>query len=300
MEFNQKLLFVTGKGGTGKSVLASILAVRFANENKKVLLIDAEAAGGIAQQFEHAPVGYQPVEVARNIYVLQTNTDDALSEYLRLYAKIPSWAKITPLARLIDLVSHAAPGVQEILVTGKICYETKKIIENESEYDLVIVDAPSSGHVLSLLDAPRALSELVSRGMIQAQTQWMQDIIHNGETTGVVVVTTTDDVVLSETHELISDIETNTNVAIAGIVINKDMADLGTQQTDLEFVPSSSDLIDRASRYYMALIKQTREAAHTLDDYPLFVFPFLTNLSPALRTLMKNAERFAPVVRSES
>ncbi len=297
LEFNQKLLFVTGKGGTGKSFIASILGVRCALEGKKVLLIDSEATGLLAEQFEHSPVGYEPVEVSENIYILQSNTDDALAQYLHLYAKIPTWAKITPLARVIDLVANAAPGVREILVTGKICFETKKILDGESDFDVIIVDAPSSGHVISLLDAPRALAELVSRGMIQTQTQWMQDILHDADTTGVVVVTTTDDVVLTETLDLLEKIETTTDVSISNVIINKDMADLGNLASKVNHENSRSPVIERALSYYTDLIEQTRKVVTVFDNYNLSAFPFIADTIPSLRALMKNKSSLVSVER---
>ena len=295
LEFSQKLLFVTGKGGTGKSFLTSVLGVRYAEEGKRVLLIDAEATGAIAEQFEHASIGYEPVEVAKNIFVLQSNTDEALAEYLNLYAKIPTWAKLTPLARLIDLVSNAAPGVREILITGKVCYEAKKMLDGDSDFDIIVVDAPSSGHVISILDAPRALSELVSRGMIQNQTSWMQEILADKEITGVLVATTTDEVVLAETHDLVGKIKDSTEVDIAGIIINKDVADLGISAGKVEVVKNPSSKLDKVRNFYLARIEQTRLAIEQFERFPLFAVPLINDSASSLRSLMKNAHRFVSI-----
>lgn len=299
LEFDHKLLFVTGKGGTGKTLLTSVLGIRYAAEGKKVLLIDAENSGTLAYQFEHGPVGYSAVEVTPDISILQVNTDDALAEYLQLYAKIPTWAKITPLARLIDLISHAAPGVREILVAGKIGFEAKKIIDGESDFDIVIVDAPSSGHVISLIDAPRALSDMAARGLIRGQTQWLQDILHNAAVTGVVVVTTNEEVVISETRDLLQDIETLTEVAIAGVVINKDVADLGHHHVDSGIhssIPAHGSLLYvNARSYYLELIDKTRLLAHTFGNTPVFTFPLVSDITPTVRSLTKSARNFLRV-----
>lgn len=292
LEFSQKLLFVTGKGGTGKSFLASILAVKYAAQGKKVLLIDAESTGDTAEHFEHSQVGYDPVEVSNNIFILQSRTDEALSEYLKLNAKIPTWTKVTPLARLIDLVSNAAPGVKEILVTGKICFEAKQIIDGESDFEMIIVDAPSSGHVISMLDAPRALAELVSKGMIQEQTKWMQEILNDKKFTGVVVVTTTDEVVLRETNDLIGKIEDLTKVSIAGIVINKDIANLSIESQEIQELTPVSENIGKIREYYKSGILRTRKIAQDFQKYPLFSLPFTTEKIPSLRTSMKYSKQF--------
>lgn len=285
LELNHSLVFVTGKGGTGKSFLSGVLSTCASGHDKKVLLIDAEGSGSLARIFEHNDVGYEPVEVYKNIFLCEAHTDDALTEYLHLYAKMPSWAKITPLARLIDLVSHAAPGVKEILVTGKICYEVKKIFDGESDYDLVIVDAPSSGHIVSLLDAPNALSEIVSRGMIQGQTQWMSDVLLDPRT-GVCIVTTPDDIVVNETRELIDTIAT-TDVSIAHVLLNKDIA------YSLDSAPikpsTKSNVITQTYEYFTALAEQSHRVREEFRQYNLVSFPLIALESPTIRSLIKHA-----------
>lgn len=295
LEFSQNLLFVTGKGGTGKSFLAGILAARYADEGMKVLLVDAEATGNVCEHFEHGPVGYEPTEISKNIFALECRTDEALSEYLKLNAKIPTWTKITPLARLIDLVSNAAPGVKEILVTGKICFEAKRIIEKESDFEIIIVDAPSSGHVVSLLDAPRALAELVSRGIIQSQTTWMQNILNDKDFTGVVVCATTEEIVLAETIDLLEDIQTSTEVEIVGVVINKDIANLSGDALSRESNDAESEHITKLRKYYESLIAQTNQASKQFSSFKLFSLPLISEPIPSLRTLKKYADRFLPV-----
>jgi anion-transporting ArsA/GET3 family ATPase len=294
LERKQKLLFFTGKGGTGKSFLSAIAAVNAALDGKKVLLIDAEGSGTLARIFERDDIGYQPSEVHPGIFLSETHTDEALAEYLNLYAKIPTWAKITPLARLIDLVSHAAPGVKEILITGKICFETKKIFDGESDFDLVIVDSPSSGHVVSLLDAPQALSEIVSRGAIQSQTQWMSDVLSD-ERTSVVVVCAPDDIVVSETKELVDEITSKTSVAISQIVINKDIAH-ALQGEDFPPKPNkTSTLIADTYDYYIALSKASLDVRTQFPLYSLASFPLIAMETPSIRSLVKHHSEMTDV-----
>jgi anion-transporting ArsA/GET3 family ATPase len=292
LEFDSPLLFVTGKGGTGKTVVTAALAMHYGAQGKKVLLIDSENSGDLARVFEHESVGYQPVELTRNVFLTQTSTDDALTEYLRLYAKIPTWAKLTPLARLIDIVSNTAPGVREILITGKICFETKKILEGNSDFDMVIVDAPSSGHVISILDAPRALSEIVSRGMIQNQTEWMQDILHDENQTKVLVVTTSDDVVIAESRELISQIRSETQTHLGGVIVNKQIADLRAPLSAEE----SGGVMTRVRTYYGQVIQRMKNAIDSMDTPCVYSFPLLLGAS-TLRSLAKNSNAFDRIDR---
>ena len=85
--------------------------------------------------------------------------------------------RIGPLANVFDFVANAAPGVKEILTVGKVCWEVRESIEGRADWDLVVVDAAATGHVLAQLDAPRTIRELVHTGPIRSQTEWMLEIL---------------------------------------------------------------------------------------------------------------------------
>ncbi len=294
LEHNEVLTFVTGKGGTGKSFLSCLLAVKSAHEGKRVLLIDSENTGDLTEIFEHEQVGYDPVEVYNNVWISQISTDDSLAEYLKLYAKVPTWAKITPLARLIDLVSHAAPGVKEILVCGKICFETKKIMDGESDFDVIIVDAPSSGHVISLLDAPNALSEMVSKGGLQNQTQWMSEIL-KANSTNVVITALPEEVVVSETKQLVDEITSRTSISIREIILNRDISYDLDEKSIPKKIDSDSKTIKEVFEYYKQQVKQSVEIRNSFPKHTITSFPRIMIESPNIRTLIKYRDALLPI-----
>ena len=111
------------------------------------------------------------------------NTEESLKEYLSLQLKLPLIARIGPLARTFDFVATAAPGVKEILTVGKLTWEVR-----EDNYDLVVVDAPATGHIVGQLRAPEAIRELVSVGLVRDQTEWMTELLTDASRTGVVIV----------------------------------------------------------------------------------------------------------------
>ena len=116
------------------------------------------------------PLVFEPRQVDRNLFAMAMNTEDSLKEYLRLFVKVPLVGRIGPLARTFDFVADAAPGVKEILAVGKLAYEAR-----ERHYDLVVVDAEASGHIVAQIGAPRVIRELVQVGMVREQTAWMID-----------------------------------------------------------------------------------------------------------------------------
>lgn len=220
---DHKLLFVTGKGGVGKTTVAAGLALRAAATGKHTLVCEVDAKGDLATFLEVGPLAFEPRKVEADLWAMCMQTEESLKEYLRLQLKVPLLARIGPLARTFDFVASAAPGVKEILIVGKFCYEVL-----EKNYDLIVVDASATGHVVSQLAAPQAINELVQVGLVRSQTSWMLDILGDPALTGAVIVATPQEMPVTETLELRERLVAETNVALAGVVVNRVLPELFT------------------------------------------------------------------------
>ena len=143
-------------------------------------------------------------------------TEDALREYIRIYVKIPFVSRIGILAQTLDFVADAAPGVKEILAVGKVCYEARS-----GEFDLVVVDAESSGHIVSQLSTPRTIRSLAQVGMLREQTDWMINMLSDPNTTSAVIVTTPEESPVDETIELVAALRKDANVDVPLIIVNR-------------------------------------------------------------------------------
>jgi anion-transporting ArsA/GET3 family ATPase len=218
------LLFVTGKGGVGKTSIAAALGSLAASRGRRTLLCEVDAKGNLADAFETAATEFREREIAPGLWAMAMDTEASLKEYLRLQLKLPLLARLGPLARTFDFVANAAPGVKEILTVGKLCYEVR-----ERHYDLVVVDAPASGHIVGQLAAPEAINNLVKVGLVRDQTGWMLDILGNAATTGVVVVATPEEMPVNETLELAGRLREETVVDLAGVVVNRVLPELFTR-----------------------------------------------------------------------
>ena len=131
---DRRLLFVTGKGGVGKSTVAAGLALLAAERGKRTLVCEVDAKGALSDMFEVSTTDFTPREVQPRLFAMSMDTEESLKEYLSLQLKIPLVARIGPLARTFDFIANAAPGVKEILTVGKLCWEVR-----ERHYDLVVV-----------------------------------------------------------------------------------------------------------------------------------------------------------------
>jgi anion-transporting ArsA/GET3 family ATPase len=254
---DRRLVFVTGKGGVGKTTVAAGLGLLAARSGRRTLVCEVDATGALGAAFECGPLRYTARPVTDRLWAMAMDTEDSLREYLKLQLRVPFVARLGPLARAFDFVASAAPGVREILTIGKLCWEVR-----ERRYDLVVVDAAASGHIVGQLSAPRAIAGLVSVGPVRDQTRWMLDLLEDPATTGLAIVTTCAEMPVAETLELADRVRVETAVELAAVVVNRVLPELFGRDEERVFDglrspaarsvlrdvlgPGSDDLLDAA------------------------------------------------------
>lgn len=294
-----KLVFVTGKGGVGKTTVASALALFASQQGKRVLICEVDAKGDVAGFYEAPPTGFNEKELLPGLFAMTMDTEASLREYLKLQLRIPVVGRIGPLAKAFDFVATAAPGVREILTVGKLCYEVR-----ERRYDMVVVDAPASGHIIGQLAAPQAINDLVKVGLIRSQTEWMLEILSDPERTGLVAVCTPEEMPVNETIELTARVADETTVHLSAVVVNRVLPELFGRQEESVFdalgAPGpSADLTELAGGDVTPVLEAARLAVtmrrtrsthlERLRDgidtaVPLLFLPYLFTRSHGLRT----------------
>ena len=227
---DRKLLFVTGKGGVGKTTISAGLALLAATKGKRTLVCEMDAKGDLASSYEVPPVGFDPKEVAPNLWAMSMDPEASLRQYLALQLRLPRVTGMGPVTRMFDFVASAAPGVREIVSVGKLCWEVR-----ERHYDLVVADAVSSGHIIGQLSAPQAINGLVQVGLVRQQTGWMLEILSDRSTCGVVVVATPEEMPVTEAVELAGRLEKETTVATAAVVVNRVLPELFGKREEQAF-----------------------------------------------------------------
>ena len=215
--FKRRVLWVTGKGGTGKSTVAAALGVLAAAAGLRTLLIDVEARGDVARFLEAGPPRYDAKEALPNLYHLAIQPEEVLDEYLRVAMRMPRVRRIGPVRKIFDFIATAAPGIKEVLIAGKIGFEERA----KNRWDLIVVDAAASGQVLSHLRGPRTIQEIVQVGMIRNQTAWVRDIIEDPKRTCLVIVSLPEEMPVTETAELIAQLPEAVGTPALGIIANR-------------------------------------------------------------------------------
>jgi anion-transporting ArsA/GET3 family ATPase len=301
----RKLIFVTGKGGVGKSTIAAALAWLAAARGKRTLVCEVDPKGDLADFFETAPTRFEEREIAPRLWAMSMDTEASLKQYLALQLKLPLVARIGPLAKMFDFVASAAPGVKEIVTVGKLCWEVK-----ERHYDIVVVDASASGQIVGQLAAPQAINQLVQVGLVRQQTGWMLDILDDPHTTGLAVVATPAEMPVSETLELTARLRRETRVDLAAVVVNRVLPELfgrGEEEVferlatpdaqarlDAALGGSTESLMD-AARLTVAMRRSRTEHLEALRSaidpgVPLLYMPYLFFRSHGLRATHQLAD----------
>ena len=302
---DRRLIFVTGKGGVGKTTVASALALLAAQEGRRTMVCEADAKGNLGGFFGSKPLSFQPTEVSPNLFAMAMDTEESLREYLKLQLKLPLISRLGPLARTFDFVATAAPGVKEILTVGKLAWEVK-----EHHYDLVVVDATATGHVVGQLASPVAMAELVSVGVVRQQTEWMIELLTDPAITGVVVVTTPEEMPVNETLELIERLGTETTIDIAGVIANRVLPEVFNRAEEAVFdrldradaraalsdqIGGGVDVVMDAARLAISLRRSRSEHLERLRrelpaGMPLSYVPYLFTRSHGVRTTRQVAD----------
>jgi len=292
----------------GKTTVAASLAVLAARRGKRTLVCEVDAKGDLPSVLETGPVAFKPREVQPGLFAMAMDTEESLKEYLAINLRLPAMTRLGPLARMFEFVATAAPGVREVLTVGKLAYEVRR-----GRYDLVVADAPATGHVVGQLAAPQAINELVRVGLIRQQTRWMLDILADPARTGLVIVATPEEMPVHETVELAGRIRAETIVDLAAVVVNRVLPELFARGEEAVFEalaepaaeavlagavgPGVGPVLEAAR---LAVTLRRSRAAHLevlrrgVDrSVPLLYLPYLFTRSHGLRATGQVAEALA-------
>jgi Anion-transporting ATPase len=223
-----RLHVVTGKGGTGKTTIAAALALALASGGKRVLLIEVEGRQGIAQVFDCPPLPYGERKVAvapgtatrsgGEVYALAADPEAALLEYLEMFYNLRHAGTALTKLGVVDFATTIAPGVRDVLLTGKAAEATRRREAGGHTYDAVVMDAPPTGRIGRFLNVTAEVSGLARVGPIRGHADTVQKVI-SSPGTAVHFVTLLEEMPVQETLDGITEI-TELGLQAGGIMIN--------------------------------------------------------------------------------
>jgi anion-transporting ArsA/GET3 family ATPase len=181
----RRLVIVTGKGGTGKTTVAAALALGSAARGLRVLVaaVDPDARLPALLCPRPAPLTYQPALARPNLWVSHIEPFEALGEYLGL--QVGTRRLVDPVLRQRGFrqLLLASPGWRELITLGKVWHLEQMVEKGRPKYDLIVVDAPATGHSLTFLDVPRVVVSAVRAGPLRHHTERVEAMIEDRERT---------------------------------------------------------------------------------------------------------------------
>ncbi len=262
---DQKLLLISGKGGTGKSVLCASLALLAQRQGRKVLTVAMGGSEGLAAHLSTGLLEHQPREIRPGLWASGVDRSKALLEYLAVQIGLPMGGPLRLFARAFDALASTAPGVREVVTMGKVLWEVK-----QGAWDLVIVDGPPTGQLMSHLRAPRTIRELVPTGRVRQQAEWMEGLLLDPAVTSLILVSLLEELPASETQETIDLLEDASVVPAPVMVANRVLAPLEVP------VPVPAGAVGEAALLHQSLWEEQQLWGRTLTVDA--VLPFLFGL----------------------
>lgn len=222
-----RVVIVAGKGGVGKTTVASALALAAARQGLRPLIIELEGKSGLASTFGREPLDYDEVVLADadetgggEVRARTLTPDDALIEYLD-DAGLGRLSKRLVSSGVVDMVSTAVPGLRDIVVLGKVKQIEQRMGGGDADApDLIVIDAPAAGHAITFLRSARGLIDAVRVGPIRAQATGVQRMLSDAERTQVVLVTLPEETPVNELVETAFSLEDEVGVSLGPVVVN--------------------------------------------------------------------------------
>ena len=219
---DKRLAFVTGKGGVGKTTVAYALGLAAAAAGKRAIVCEIASQERGSALFGRAPIGFDETNLAENLWAISIDPDKMVREYLEVLLPVKAMASLLYRSNLFGYLAAATPGLQEVVSIGKayeLTLDVRRAPGDGRTYDLVIVDAPATGHGVGFLEAPGTFRRIARGGPLADQASRIERMITDRERSGVGIVATAEEMAVNETADLAAGLA-ETGIALEEVFVN--------------------------------------------------------------------------------
>ena len=219
--FQQRLHFVVGKGGVGKTTVSAALARMLARSGRRTLAIEMDTGGRLPAALGAPPALEAAVAVEPRLSVLSVDGRSALEEYLGILIPVKRLLSTVFASRIYQYFVAAAPGLKELMTVGKVLYEVTREVDGRTAWDVVVVDAPATGHGLQYLRMPQAARDTFGAGLVQREAARIVDLMQDPRTTAIHLVTLAEDMPVTEALEAHVQLTGPLGLPLGSVVVNR-------------------------------------------------------------------------------
>jgi anion-transporting ArsA/GET3 family ATPase len=219
----RRLIVVTGKGGTGKTSVVAALGVAAARAGKRVLLAETGRDENLPRLLspDGKPAGYPGRTYPSGARSMRVDPYEALSEYLQIQLRVAPLVRAVVGNRGFRQLMDAAPGWRELITLGKVWHLEQQLgADGAPLFDLVVVDAPATGHGLTFLDVPRVVQTAVRAGPLRRNAAAVEAMLSDPDATLLLPVALPEELPARETAELVTRVRDAIGIAVDRVVVN--------------------------------------------------------------------------------
>lgn len=282
-----RIIVVTGKGGVGKTTVSAAIGLNAAAQGKRVLVVEAAGSERVAALFGLKGRSYAPRQCSSNLYTLSITPEEAIEDYVMLRIKVRALYKLVFRNRIMGPFINAVPGLHDLVHLGKIFHLEASQKRGRSEWDLIVFDAPATGHGLTMLSSPKTMMAMTRSGAFYDNAAIVEQLFSDVKKTQLVLVANSDEMVINETLDLYEQLD-EMQSQVKAIVLNECLEESVKPNTwkkaasHFEDQPELMQLGNRAVRRSVA--QKDAEARLSIQtSQPVIQLPFLFD-----RTLEKS------------
>lgn len=276
-------MIVTGKGGVGKSTVSAALALLAARAGKRVLVCEVNAQERIAPLLGAGPSGATTREVLPGLSTVNVTPHEAMREYGLMVLKFRTIYDAVFENRLVRYFLRVVPSLSELVMLGKILNEVRAEERGRPRWDLVVVDAPATGHAVQLLRVPSALVDTVPGGPLRHDAEWMDALLVDPARAALAVVTLPEEMPVNEAIELDAQVRSVLGIHRGALFVNAmpEGRFTGAEAERLGALVDEPPPLGPAARAARLQAIRAEQAARYLEraraalDLPTTVIPFL-------------------------
>lgn len=260
--FDKRIVFVTGKGGVGKTTVSLALGLAAAAEGRRTIVCEVASQESASRLFGRAEIGFHEVELRENLFAISIDPDRSMREYLELQLPVKAMGDLLYRSRIFTYLAAATPGLREMVTIGKIWELAlpKRKTKRASAYDLVIVDAPATGHGIGFLQTPQNFAEIARVGPLAQQASRINATIVDHSRAGAVIVSLPEEMPVNESALLEGELD-SLGIAVDRVYMNALYPERFTDP-EIERIAAAADEAEPPMRSALtAAIDEARRAA---------------------------------------